>query len=143
MAIGTLGEGEFISLLEGHLRPSRPIDTTELLFGREAAMERMQEAFSSMGCGASADILLVMRDFRSSRPLLCECRRPFVLPRPAAASTATSKRELWLANARCQLNSGNCDGRIRERFEPSHRCATPLDRAVVLLDQVVEVLVRA
>jgi len=84
-----------------------------------------------------------MRHFRSSRPLLCECRRPFVLPRPAAASTATSKRELSLANAMCQLNSGNGDGRIRERFEPSHRCATPLDRAVVLLDQVVEVLVRA
>src|SRR5450759_4410895 len=84
-----------------------------------------------------------MRHFRSSRPLLCECRLPFVLPRPAAASTATSKRELSLANAMCQLNSGNGDGCIRERFEPSHRCATPLDRAVVLLDQVVEVLVRA
>src|ERR1039457_3971765 len=84
-----------------------------------------------------------MRHFRSSRPLLCECRRPFVLPRPAAASTDTSKRELSLPNAMCQLNSGNGDGRIRERFEPSHRCATPLDRAVVLLDQVVEVLVRA
>src|ERR1019366_3356779 len=82
-----------------------------------------------------------MRHFRSSRPLLCECHRPFVLPRPATASTATSKRELSLANAMCQLNSGNGDGRIRERFEPSHRCATPLDRAVVLLDQVVEVLV--
>src|SRR5260370_503619 len=49
MAIGKLSESEFVSLLEGHLRPSRPIDTTELLFGREAAMERMQEAFSSMG----------------------------------------------------------------------------------------------
>jgi len=35
------------------------------------------------------------------------------------------------------------DGRIRERLEPSHRCATPLDRAAVLLDQIVEVLVRA
>src|ERR1035438_1651792 len=84
-----------------------------------------------------------MRHFRSSRPLLCECRRPFVLRRPATASTATSKRELSLANAMCQLNSGNGDGRIRERFEPSQRCATLLDRAVVLLDQVVEVLVRA
>src|ERR1017187_1062342 len=82
-----------------------------------------------------------MRHFRSSRPLLCECRRPFVLPRPAAASTATSTRELSLATAMCQLNSGNGDGRIRERLEPGHRCATPLDRAVVLLDQVVEVLV--
>src|SRR5450755_660353 len=84
-----------------------------------------------------------MRHFRSLRPLLCECRRPFVLPRPTAASTATSKKELSLANAMCQLNSGNGDGRIRERLEPSHRCATPLDRAVVLLDQIVEVRVRA
>src|SRR5450631_3654354 len=82
-----------------------------------------------------------MRDFRSSRPLLCECRRPFVLPRPAAASTATSKRELSLANAMCQLNSGNGNGRIRERFEPGHRRAASLDGAVVLLDEVVEVLV--
>src|SRR5450631_3478973 len=84
-----------------------------------------------------------MRHFRSSRPLLCECRRPFVLPRPTAASTATSKKELSLANAMCQLTSGNGDGRIRERLEPSHRCATPLDRAVVLLDQIVAVLVCA
>jgi uncharacterized protein len=49
MAIRNLSDGEFVSLLEAHLRPSRPIDTTELLFGREAAMERMQEAFNSSG----------------------------------------------------------------------------------------------
>src|ERR1019366_8670404 len=81
-----------------------------------------------------------MRHFRSSRPLLCECHRSFGLPRPTTASTATSKRELSLANAMCQLNSGNGDGRIRERFEPSHRRTAPLDRPMILLDDVVQIL---
>src|SRR5450755_1438625 len=80
-----------------------------------------------------------MRHFRSSRPLLYECHRPFVLPGPATASTATSKRELSLANAMCQLNSGNGDGRIRERLEPSHRRTASLDRPMILLDDVVQI----
>jgi uncharacterized protein len=49
MAIGKLTETSFVAILEAHLRPSRPVDTTELLFGREAALDRMQEAFSSAG----------------------------------------------------------------------------------------------
>src|ERR1035438_1205858 len=81
-----------------------------------------------------------MRHFRSPRPLLYECHRPFVLPGPATASTATSKRELSLANAMCQLNSGNGDGRIRERLEPSHRRTASLDRPMILLDDVVQIL---
>jgi hypothetical protein len=49
MTIGVLSEEEFNNILERHLRPSRPIDTPELLFGREAAMQRMQEAYGSAG----------------------------------------------------------------------------------------------
>lgn len=49
MAIGVLTENEFSTILEAHLRPSRPIDTPELLFGREHAIERMGEAYQSMG----------------------------------------------------------------------------------------------
>jgi hypothetical protein len=49
MAIGKLSEAEFTAILEAHLRPSRPIDTTELLFGREASLDSMREAFSSSG----------------------------------------------------------------------------------------------
>jgi uncharacterized protein (TIGR02679 family) len=42
-----------------------------------------------------------------------------------------------------ELDASDRDGRVRKRLEPGHRRAPPLDRAVVLLDQVVEVLVRA
>jgi hypothetical protein len=49
MAIRNLSDGEFTQILEQHLRPSRPIDTTELLFGRESALDRMQEAYGSTG----------------------------------------------------------------------------------------------
>src|ERR1700733_14816294 len=49
MTIGTFTEEEFGKILEAHLRPSRPIDTPELLFGREGAIERMREAYGSAG----------------------------------------------------------------------------------------------
>lgn len=49
MTIGALTDQEFGIILEAHLRPSRPIDTPELLFGREGAIERMREAYSSAG----------------------------------------------------------------------------------------------
>src|SRR5882672_9103567 len=39
-----------------------------------------------------------------------------------------------------QLDSGKCDRSILERFEARHRRAPSLDRPVVLLDDVVEVL---
>ena len=42
-----------------------------------------------------------------------------------------------------QLDAGDRDGCVRERLEPSHIDAASLDRAVVLLDEVVEILVRA
>jgi hypothetical protein len=49
MTIGALNEEEFNCILEKHLRPSRPVDTPELLFGREPAIERMKEAYGSAG----------------------------------------------------------------------------------------------
>jgi uncharacterized protein len=49
MTIGSLSEDQFSLILEGNLRPSRPVDTTELLFGREVALERMREAYGSTG----------------------------------------------------------------------------------------------
>lgn len=49
MTIGNLDQTEFERILGDHLRPSRPVDTTELLFGRAGALERMQEAYSSIG----------------------------------------------------------------------------------------------
>jgi hypothetical protein len=58
------------------------------------------------------------------------------------APTATAKRELSLANAMRELDAGNRNRRVRERFESSHRRAASLDGAVVLLDQVIQIVVR-
>jgi hypothetical protein len=41
-----------------------------------------------------------------------------------------------------ELDAGNRDGRVRERLEASHRRAASLDHAVVLLDDVVEIIFR-
>ena len=82
---------------------------------------------------------------RSGVPQSCgsrESHRPFGFPRPATATTATPKRELLLANTVGEFDAGERNGRIVERLEASHRGAVPLDRAVVLLDDVVEILVR-
>src|SRR6202051_1257163 len=51
------------------------------------------------GSGATRDISVVMRPFHASGMLLRECHRPFVLPRPTTAPTATPKRELSLTHA--------------------------------------------
>jgi hypothetical protein len=39
-----------------------------------------------------------------------------------------------------QLDTGDRDGRIRGRLEPSHRRTASFDRAMVLLNNIVEVL---
>ena len=85
----------------------------------------------------------MLRSFVFRDPLLCECHRPFRLPRPAAAPTATAKRELSLANAMGEFDASDRDRRVCERLEPSHRRTPALDGAVILFDHVVEILVRA
>src|ERR1022692_4514872 len=76
-------------------------------------------------------------------PPLCECHRPFGLPRPITAPTAAAKRELPLANSMDKLDAGDRDGCVRERLEPSHRRTASLDGSMILLDDVVQVLARA
>ena len=56
------------------------------------------------------------------------------------APTAAAKRELPLANSMRQFDASNFDGRVRERFEPSHRRTASLDRPMILLNDVVEML---
>jgi hypothetical protein len=41
-----------------------------------------------------------------------------------------------------QLDASDCDGRVLERLEPGHRFAASLDRAMVLLNEVIQILVR-
>src|ERR1035438_7716120 len=84
-----------------------------------------------------------MKRSRAPSSFLCKCHRPFVFSGPSATPTATAKRELSLTNAVSELDAGDRDRSIRKRLEPSHRCAPPLDRAVVLLDEIIEILVRA
>jgi hypothetical protein len=52
------------------------------------------------------------------------------------------RKRIALANSVSELDAGECDRRVGERLEPGHRRAAPLDRAVVLLNELVEVLVR-
>src|SRR5450631_3674014 len=76
-------------------------------------------------------------------PPRCERHRPFGLPRPITASTAAAKRELSLANSMGQLDAGDRDGGVRERLELNHRRTASLAGSMILLNEVVQVLVRA
>jgi hypothetical protein len=39
-----------------------------------------------------------------------------------------------------KLDAGDRNDRVRKRLEPGHRRAPPIDRAVVLFDEIVEIL---
>jgi hypothetical protein len=80
---------------------------------------------------------MILRPFVRSTRRLCECHRPFCLPRPATASTTMPKRELPFANPVSELDASDRGRRVRERLEPGHRRTAPLDRAVVLFNQIV------
>src|SRR6185437_9460360 len=54
-----------------------------------------------------------------------------------------SKLELPLADPMGQLKACQSDRRCPIRFEPHHRAASALDRAVILFDDVIEVRARA
>jgi len=43
-------------------------------------------------------------------------------------------------NAMRQLNASDRDLSVGEGLEARHRCAAPLDRSVILLDKIVQVL---
>src|ERR1022692_3307460 len=92
---------------------------------------------SSMGSGASRDILMMLMPFVFRAPLLCECHRPFGFARPATPPSTTPKRELSLANAMGQLDAGNRDGRVCEGLEGRHRYTASFDRPMILLDEVI------
>lgn len=49
MALDSLTEEEFAKILAGHLRPSTPIDSEELLYGREQALQTIREAYHTPG----------------------------------------------------------------------------------------------
>jgi hypothetical protein len=53
--------------------------------------------------------------------------------------TTSAEGELALSDLMCELDARQRDGGRAERLEGEHRCATALDRSVVLLDNVVEI----
>ena len=73
------------------------------------------------------------------------CKRP--IPKysliPLPTRSAGPERELPLVNAMRQLESSNLDRRVCERLEPGQGRASSLDRAMVLLNDVVEILTGA
>src|SRR5450631_2638118 len=87
--------------------------------------------------------------FSRDAAFLSSARIPTRVPTPIPSSgtakspASSAKRELSLANSMGQLDAGDRDGGVRERLEPSHIDAASLDRAVVLFDDVVQVLARA
>jgi hypothetical protein len=69
---------------------------------------------------------------------------PLPLEGPIAESAiGSTQHELPLANAMGEFDAGDRDGGVRERFEAGHRCTSALDRAMVLLDDVVQIAARS
>jgi hypothetical protein len=69
---------------------------------------------------------------------------PFPLEGPIAQSAiGSTQHELPLANAMGEFDAGDRDGGVRERFEAGHLCTSALDRAMVLLDDVVQIAARS
>ena len=62
--------------------------------------------------------------------------------RSSALSSETPHTKLSLTDAMHKLNAGDRDRRIAKLLEPLHRSDTLLDTAMVLLNQVIEILRR-
>jgi hypothetical protein len=65
---------------------------------------------------------------------------PISLSGIAEAPTPTPNRIGSFANTVRKLNAGDRDGRDRKRLGSGRRRTTPPDRAMVLLDDIVQVL---
>src|SRR5450631_2949919 len=87
--------------------------------------------------------------FSRDAAFLTSARIPTRVPTPIPSSGTSHvagvlcQTRIVLANPVGQLDADNRDGRVGERFEAGHRRTAPLDRAVVVLNQVVEILARA
>jgi hypothetical protein len=75
-----------------------------------------------------------------ARGILGKCSLPSYLQRTVTTRPADSAWELTLVNTMCQLDSGNRNRSVGERLESLHRRAAALDRAVILLNDIIEVL---
>ena len=78
----------------------------------------------------------IVRD--SGRTITRESLIPELLEREGSIAVLVRHRELALADSMGELDARKCDRRGPERLEPQHRGAASLDRAVILLNDVVE-----
>ena len=79
----------------------------------------------------------VLRGFSSPKHRIPDCRRN------SALNAQPSECELAFADAMHHFDASNRDRRIPELLEAKHRTDALLHAAVVLLDQIVQVLRRA
>jgi len=72
--------------------------------------------------------------------VLCERSLPELLERPEVPISTPPEGKLPLANSMGQLDAGQRNRCTPERLESSHRGASALDRSMILLNEIVEVL---
>jgi len=65
---------------------------------------------------------------------------PDFFQRPEIPISTTPERESFLADRMRKLDAGQRNGRCPEELEASDRGTPSLDRSMILLDQIVEVL---
>src|ERR1035437_1871450 len=76
--------------------------------------------------------------FRSSREYgIPECRRSLIF------EAKTTEGELSFVNTTEQFHSGNGDCSRGEALEPEHGAGSGLDAAMILFDQIIQILRRA
>ena len=79
-------------------------------------------------------------DSRPAKRFSCNGTFPVGPERSVATRTASSERKLMLMNAMSEFDASDRNRRIGKRLEAFHGSASPLDRSMVLLNDVVQVL---
>ena len=79
-------------------------------------------------------------DSRQANLFLCHRVFPISPKRSVITWTASSERKLMLMNAMSEFDASNRNGSIGKRLETFHGSASPLDRSMVLLNDVIQVL---
>jgi hypothetical protein len=125
-------------VVAGPLAQAEPAHAALRLLGTLEHVAQCIEFFEQ-GYGAPRAYSVVTKRC-SSGPVPVPEPPPFSLSGTAMARPPMPKRKLSFANTVRELSAGDRDGRSRERLEPGHRRTTPLDRTMVLLDDLVQVL---
>src|SRR3979411_58390 len=80
------------------------------------------------------------QDSRPANRFSCNGTFPVGPERSVATRTASSERKLTFMDAMSEFDASNRNRRIGKRLKAFHLSASPLDRSMVLLNDVVQVL---